>query len=238
MRGYKVKRIFIMQRFLLLLFTFIASCSPLSKYIDDPQNAKWKDEIQEFKKLDSVETYSNDAILFAGSSSIRLWDNIDEDMFPFKIIKRGYGGAKLNDFAYYAKEIIYPHKFIALVLFIANDISGSENDKTPKDVADLFSYTIDLVRDKYHDEPIFWIQITPTLNRWDVWDKTNEANNLIKEICENSDNLHFIETENLFLTNDDLPNTDLFIDDQLHLNKDGYQVWSEKIKSELNKRFN
>ena len=233
-----MKKIFIFRIILLLLFISIASCSPLSKYIDDPQNAKWKNEIQIFKELDSTETYDNDAILFAGSSSIRLWNTIGKDMFPFKIIKRGYGGAKLNDFAYYAKEIIYPHNFKALVLFIANDISGSEKDKNPEDVAALFSYTIDLVRDRYYDEPIFWIQITPTLNRWDVWEKTNEANNLIRKICENSDNLYFIETESLFLTNEGLPNTDLFIEDQLHLNKEGYHIWSKKIKSELIKRLN
>ena len=233
-----MKKIFIFRIILLLLFISIASCSPLSKYIDDPENAKWKNEIQEFKELDSTETYDNDAILFAGSSSIRLWNTIGKDMFPFKIIKRGYGGAKLNDFAYYAKEIIYPHNFKALVLFIANDISGSEKDKNPEDVAALFSYTIDLVRDRYYDEPIFWIQITPTLNRWDVWEKTNEVNNLIKKICENSNNLYFIETESLFLTNEGLPNTDLFIEDQLHLNKEGYHIWSKKIKSELIKRLN
>ncbi len=233
-----MKRIFILQTVLLFLLLIITSCSSLSKYIDDPQNAKWEDAIQEFKKLDSTETYSNDAILFAGSSSIRLWNTIEEDMSPFKIIQRGYGGAKLNDFAYYAKEIIYPHNFKALVLFIANDISGSKKDKSPKDVADLFNYTIDLVRDKYQDVPIFWIQITPTLNRWDVWDRTNEANNLIKEMCENSENLYFIETENYFLTSDGLPNTDLFIEDQLHLNIDGYNKWSEIIKTELNKRLN
>lgn len=233
-----MKRIFILQTVLLLLLILITSCSSLSKYIDDPKNAKWKDAIEEFKKLDTTETYSSNAILFAGSSSIRLWDSIEKDMSPFKIIQRGYGGAKLSDFAYYAKDIIYPHNFKALVLFIANDIAGSKNDKTPKDVAELFNYTVDLVRDKYNDVPIFWIQITPTLNRWDVWNKTNEANNLIKEICENSDNLYFIETENSFLTNENLPNTDLFIEDQLHLNTDGYHIWSEIIKTELNRRLN
>lgn len=233
-----MKRIYILQAVLLLLLILITSCSSISKYIDDPKNIKWEDAIEEFKKLDTTETYSSNAILFAGSSSIRLWDSIEKDMSPFKIIQRGYGGAKLNDFAYYAKDIIYPHNFEALVLFIANDIAGSKNDKTPKDVAELFNYTVDLVRDKYSDVPIFWIQITPTLNRWDLWNKTKEANNLIKEICENSDNLYFIETENSFLTNENLPNTDLFIEDQLHLNTDGYHIWSEIIKTELNRRLN
>ncbi len=57
-------------------------------------------------------------------------------------------------------------------------------------------------------------------------------------MCENSENLYFIETENYFLTSDGLPNTDLFIEDQLHLNIDGYNKWSEIIKTELNKRLN
>ena len=223
-----------LQIYFLLSTIVFTACSPLTKYINDPNNLHWENEIQEFQVLDSTEIYSDDAILFAGSSSIRLWNSINEDMQPYSVIQRGYGGAKLSDFALYAEEIIYPHNFKALVIFIANDISGSDNDKTPEVVAGLFEYIVDIVREKYPTTPIFWIQITPTLSRWAEWDKIEKSNNIIKQYCEDSENLHFIETEKLFLNNDGLPNSNLFIEDQLHLNKDGYDIWTRKIKTELN----
>ena len=110
--------------FLILLF-FIA-CSPVKKYQDLPEVKAWENDIHKFEQLDKSEKYSEDAILFAGSSSIRLWTTLETDMAPYPVIQRGYGGAKLSDFAVYADRIFAPHPCRAIVIFIANDITGSD----------------------------------------------------------------------------------------------------------------
>ena len=56
-------------------------------------------------------------------------------MAPYPVIQRGYGGARLSDFAVYADRIISPHPCRAIVLFVANDITGSKSDKSPREVA-------------------------------------------------------------------------------------------------------
>jgi len=63
---------------------------------------------------------------------------LDNDMAPYSVIQRGYGGAKLSDFAVYADRIFAPHKCSALVMFVANDIYGGDDDKTPEEVKKLF----------------------------------------------------------------------------------------------------
>lgn len=66
------------------------SCSPLKKY--DAKDRAWAlPEIEAFEKLDASKDYPDDAILFIGSSSIRLWKTLEEDMEPFNVIQRGYG---------------------------------------------------------------------------------------------------------------------------------------------------
>ena len=45
-------------------------------------------------------------LLVTGSSSVRMWDSIHSDLAPFQVVQRGYGGAKLTDFNYYAHRII------------------------------------------------------------------------------------------------------------------------------------
>jgi hypothetical protein len=218
-----------------LILLSLWSCSPISKYESDPDVLGWEKDIAELEHRDSLESDPPEAILFTGSSSIRLWSSIEDDMKPYSIISRGYGGAKLSDFAVYCPRIIYPHQFKAMVLFVANDIGGGEKDKTPEEVLDLFKYIVKQVRVRYKDEPIFFVQITPTNSRWKVWNKISEANNLIKDYCSHENNLHFIETAKHFIGPDEKPRSDLFNSDQLHLNDQGYKLWASVIKENLDK---
>ena len=221
-------------RFLLVLL-WLWSCSPISKYEDDADVIRWENDIKEFERRDSLETVSANAILFAGSSTIRLWSTIDEDMKPYPVISRGYGGAKFSDFAVYCQRIIYPHQFRAIVLFVANDITGGDKDKSPKEVLTLFQYVVKKIREKYKDEPIFFVQITPTNSRWKVWTKISEANRLIKNYCSKNKSLFFIDTAHQFIGADRRPRGELFMTDQLHLNDQGYKLWSSIIKNKLDK---
>lgn len=224
-----------LRNLLLISLLLLVSCAPLSKYRDLPEVKEWESDIEKFEQLDVSKSYPSDAILFAGSSSIRLWSTIGKDMMPYNVIQRGYGGAKLSDFAVYADRIIYPHDCQAIVIFIANDISGGDNDKSPLEVSQLFKKTLYIIRRKYTDVPVFWISITPTPARWHVWPEIKEANEMIKKICEDHRNTYYIDTEKLFLTASGLPKNDLFIEDRLHLNSDGYAIWAGIIKNELNK---
>ena len=225
-----MKRNFILT---VLIILVSLSCAPLSKYSDLPEVKAWESDIEKFEQLDVTKSYPSDAILFAGSSSIRLWSTIGKDMMPYNVIQRGYGGAKLSDFVVYADRIIYPHPCKAIVIFIANDISGNENDKSPLEVSQLFRKTLYIIRRKFTDTPVFWISVTPTPSRWAVWPEIKEANGMIKEICESHRNTYFIDTEKYFLNSSGLPRSELFIEDKLHLNAEGYKIWSGIIKNEL-----
>lgn len=215
-----------------ILFLFVeqaAYCQALSTDI-----AAWEPDIRKFEQLDSAETYSPASILFAGSSSIRLWAGLAEDMAPYEVIQRGYGGAKLDDLLYYSERIIYPHQFRAIVLFIANDIVGSEKDKTTDEVQRLAGEVIKVIRNKYPVVPIFYIATTPTPLRWQVWPLIKEANAKIEQLCRNGENTYFINTDSAFISNG-LPVDTLFLGDRLHLNNDGYRVWRDLIKKELDR---
>jgi hypothetical protein len=224
-----------MRRNIVLLISFILlSCSPIRKYQNLPEVRSWENDIQKFEQLDKSDKYPQDAILFAGSSSIRLWTSLEKDMVPYHVIQRGYGGAKLSDFAVYADRIFDPHQCRAIVLFIANDITGSSQDKTPENVAALFRNVLKTIRKTHPVTPVFWISITPTVLRWKVWPEIEKANSLIKEICDKKKNTYFIKTDFAFLSENGLPKDELFRDDKLHLTEKGYAVWTEIIKKELN----
>ncbi|NJO69527.1 MAG: hypothetical protein HC830_09810, partial [Bacteroidetes bacterium] len=173
----------------LILFSLLLSCSPLRQFKPDVES--WEADIRKFEKLDSIETYPKDAVLFMGSSSIRLWNTLQEDMQPYHTIQRGFGGSKISDLAWYTPRIVYPHQCKAIVIFIANDITGSEEDKTPAEIAGLFKYIVKTIRKKLPETPVFYIQVTPTESRWKMWPTIQEGNMLVKQQCEKLYKTHF-----------------------------------------------
>lgn len=217
------------------LFALAVSCSPLKKYSQLPEVKNWEGDIAKFEKLDSVETYPPDAILFTGSSSIRLWSDIKTDMAPYSVIQRGYGGAKLSDYAVYANRIFSPHACQAAVFFVANDITGTPQDKSPEEVRKLFLNILKTFRKSHRETPFFYIEITPTPLRWKAWPEISKGNALIREECGKHKNTYFITTAVAFLNDKGEPRSEFFKADKLHQNTDGYKVWSGIIRTELDK---
>jgi glycerophosphoryl diester phosphodiesterase len=225
-----------MRRTLLLAFSvLIISCSPVRKYETRPEVLAWEKDIQKFEDLDKSETYSPDAVLFAGSSSIRLWTTLEADMAPYPVIQRGFGGSRLSDLAVYAERIFEPHPCKAIVLFVANDIAGNDLDKSPEEVARMFKNVLKSIRKSHPETPVYWIEVTPCTSRWKVWPEIQKATALIRKICENQKNVYSIRTDFAFLNSEGKPKDELFIKDLLHLNPDGYAVWTDIIKRELKK---
>ncbi|MCX6302228.1 MAG: hypothetical protein NTW82_08590 [Bacteroidia bacterium] len=68
------------RKIIILLLLTLPACSPLKKYEQLPEVIAWQPEIARFENLDKTEIYPDDAIIFAGSSSIRLWSTLAKDM--------------------------------------------------------------------------------------------------------------------------------------------------------------
>ncbi len=200
--------------------------------------AKWESDILKLEERDRGEIHPADAILFVGSSSIRRWDTIGDDMSPYHAIQRGFGGSRFSDLAVYADRLIAPHRFRAVVVFVANDIKGEGRedepaDKTPAEIARLFGYFRDRVAHHAPGVPVFCIAITPTEKRRHVWEQTRAANEAIRALCREREDTYFIGTESLYLDERGDPRADLFVDDRLHLNSESYRLWAAAIKSHL-----
>ncbi len=194
---------------------------------------KWEETIQAMESRDETEKHPADAILFIGSSSIRLWETIDEDMAPYPSIQRGFGGSRFSDVAVYAERLIQPHSYRALVLFVGNDVSGKETDATPDQVAGWFQRVVAVSRAHNSEAPVFCIGVTPTMSRWKAWPRIQEMNAALQAACAADASLHFIPTASAYLNANGEPRPELFREDQLHLTTLGYQIWAAIIKSHL-----
>ena len=229
-----------MIRFFPLLTVLLISCSPLKKY--PLKSERWENDIKAFEYIDNQEMCGQDCILFVGSSSIRLWENIKSDMSPYEVLGRGYGGAHFYDLIHYTERLVKNHNPKAIAVFVANDITGKNNgswygDLRPKQVLQLFKFFTKEVQSIHGEIPIFAIETTPTISRWSVWDKISTANDLIKDYTAKKGNLNYITTRFDFLNSNDYPEEKYFVNDQLHLNKSGYNLWSKVIKNNFKEKL-
>ncbi len=85
--------------------------------------------------------------------------------------------------------------------------------------------------------PVFWIAITPTESHWHAWPKIRKLNQKILGYCAQHPHLHYIATEDRFLNDQGQPRAELFRADRLHLNEEGYRVWTRIIRRELDRVF-
>ena len=225
-----------MRFFYALTFLFLlVQCSPLKQY---PKSSyTWASpEIEHFKALNKIDAPEN-ALLFLGSSSIRLWETLAQDMAPYPVIQRGYGGAHFRDAIFYTEALLGDYQPAMIVGFIANDIKGDPADESPAKVKHLFKFFLKQIRKRHPATPFLWVEITPTKSRWAQWEDIKKANQKIKAFCDKTPNLYFVETADAFLTKEGLPRTELFLADQLHLNPQGYALWSSIIRKEIESRL-
>ena len=192
----------------------------------------WEVSVRRFEKIDAQTDYPDDAVLFYGSSSIRLWRTIEQDMAPRPVIQRGYGGARLSDAVGFVERVVHPHKAAAIVVFLANDIDGRRNQPTPERCGELFDEMLTRIRVAHPDTPVLWVEVTPTPSRFDLWPEVCRAQSLIRERCQTDDNAYFVSTAEHYLR-DGEPREELFRDDRLHQNEDGYALWKSLIEAAL-----
>ncbi len=206
----------------------------LTKYAEDA--TKWDKDVAKLSQNNATEG-GDDVILCLGSSSFRLWDTISEDLAPYKIVRRAYGGAKYCDLAIHAPQLVEGLRFRAAMIFIGNDITGNAKDKTPEEVARLSKIVIDTVRKQRPDAPVFLIAVTPSPSRFQHWPKILLANQALEKLASNETKTFFVSTQSKYLNAQGEPRPELFVKDMLHQNKEGYAIWASILKDTLDKNL-
>jgi lysophospholipase L1-like esterase len=212
----------------LICFLVGASMAP-AVWAKDPKPCKpevWAEAIAKFEEEDQKMPPPKHGVLFLGSSSIRGWDTTK--WFPdLPVVNRGFGGSQICDSTHYADRLVNIHQPRIVVFYAGdNDIAGG---KSPEQVRDDFHAFVEKVRGPQPELPIVFISIKPSIARWKLADKIMAANRLIKEDIEELGNIEYLDVWPAMLNEQGEPKEELFSDDGLHMNEDGYKVWTELV---------
>lgn len=195
---------------------------------EDPR--VWEEDIRALEARAQGLFPPDTAVVFVGSSSIRLWDSLAEDMAPVPVIRQGFGGAKLNDVVHYAERLVSVHRPRAVVVFAGtNDIHPGAS-KSPETLLASYRALVAALRSVQPGLPVYFIAITPSPLRWAVWDIAVAANRLIASYSATDENLHVVDTGPALLGANGEPDPDNYVFDGLHLSERGYAQWTAIIK--------
>lgn len=192
---------------------------------------KWEKEIAAFEAADRLAPPPQDAVLFVGSSTFRLWKSLAEDFADHKVINRGFGGSEMADSVFYADRIVIPYKPRLIVVFAgSNDINAG---KTPEQVLSDLQEFVARVRAALPGVRIAYLSIAPCPSRWSQADAQMKANHLIRDFAKAGENLDYIEVWSQLLGPDGQPRADLYLADGLHPNREGYKIRAAAIRPHL-----
>src|SRR5206468_11068907 len=119
------------------------------------------------------------ALLFIGSSTIRLWKTLAQDFPGHRVINRGFGGSEIVDSTHFAERVILPCKPRMVFLRAGgNDLNAG---KPPEQVFADFKEFVAKIHSKLPETEIAFISLSPSIARWKQADKEKAVNTMIEE---------------------------------------------------------
>lgn len=215
----------------ILMFALIVTwTAPL--VAQEPANpfARWEQAIQAIEQRLEADPPAKAGVIFAGSSSIRLWD-LNKSFPDLDAVNTGFGGSQIRDATHFAERVILKHEPSTIVLYSGdNDINAK---RTPEQVLADFQAFAAKVHETLPECRVIFLAIKPSLKRWEQIETQREANRLMREVCEGDERLTFIDLEPIMLGEDGKPIPELFADDGLHLSEAGYKRWTQAVQPAL-----
>jgi lysophospholipase L1-like esterase len=218
-----------MKKILTLVFLFVAGFSFAQTTLPF-----WND-VQKFKKQDSVSFPSANQILFIGSSSFTKWTDV-QDYFPgYKILNRAFGGSTLLDVTRFRYDVIYSYQPKQIVLYCGENDFAYSDSVTVDMVVERFKNLYKLIRAKYPSVPLVYVSMKPSPSRARLLTKYAEANQQIQQILKKEKLTAFVDVYSKMLKADGTPMDDIFLEDSLHMNAKGYAIWKKMLLPVLKK---
>lgn len=193
--------------------------------------AEFEPEIRKYEIVDRRTPPPAHAILFTGSSSIRLWTNV-ASAFPGEVIlNRGFGGSTLRDLLFYFDRIVLPYRPRAVVVYEGdNDLA---RDASAGSVAAEAIELLDRVERQLPGTPVIFLAVKPSPSRRPLLKAQQDLNQRLKAFARHRPGVLFADTFSPILDVHGEPDPQYFRPDGLHLNSLGYAAWQPAIAMAL-----
>lgn len=192
------------------------------------EGRRWERQMKAFEEEDAAGTLPERALLLIGSSTFALWKTAAEDLAPFPVINRGYGGAKYSDHYVHLDQLLGKHRPQAIVLFAGND-----REKSAEKVRDLVVAIRERIEAKLPGTPVFIIGG----RQFPAWSDDDERRRVLGELlwqdCQARADTWFIPFRTVLMGVDGRPREGFFVKDGIHLTRETNVILGAVIKSQI-----
>ncbi len=186
---------------------------------------RYQPEIDAYQKADMRRILPDQPVVFAGSSSIRLWGTLAQDMKGLPVLNRGFGGSTFPELIYYSDLLIMKYKPSAVFLYEGdNDLTNPS--VTPELVLDGLQQYDTLMTEQMPGVPTYVLSIKPSPSRAELMPRAIAANALMAAYIATRPNLYFIDITTPLLNEQGEARKELYSEDMLHMNAEGYKIWA------------
>ncbi len=203
----------------------------LPRYYINMDPYPFETEIRKYEYLDLRFPPEPGKILFVGSSSIRMWDELETDMQPLNVLNRGFGGSTAEHLLHFLDRIIVPYQPSKIVIYEGdNDIVGGT---LPDDFLKNCEEIVSEIQRSLPETPVYFLSVKPSPQRYSYWPQMQEANRLLSALADKNANVHYIHLADEMHDDQNRLRNDLFLPDGVHLNRSGYAIWTRVIQARL-----
>jgi len=190
--------------------------------------ARWEKEVSGMEESDRTSPPPKGAVLFIGSSTVRMWKTLAQDFSGTPVINRGFGGSQIVDSTHFADRLIFPHKPIQIFLRAGgNDLHAG---KSPEVVFSEFKDFVAKVHAGLPETEIVFIGLCPSVARWPDAAREGALNRMVADFASSQTRVKFLDGADMSLDASGQPRPELFISDKLHFNAEGYKLLAERVR--------
>lgn len=210
--------------FFALLFT--ATCLPARESTPRPDPGRFSGEIAAFQKKQKL---AKGGIVFTGSSSIRLWPNLQLDFLGLPVVNRGFGGSVANDLIAHFDTLIAHHEPKLIVAYTGENDLAMANLSVQETLEDYQKFCR-LVRERLPRTRVIIVSVKPSPSRAAQIPQVHELNGVLAKWAAGKNWLRFVDCSSGLVGEDETPAIQHFEDDLIHLNASGYAVWKSALE--------
>ncbi|MBN8578846.1 MAG: G-D-S-L family lipolytic protein [Cytophagales bacterium] len=206
------------------IFTLLLANMLLFLQAQDP--LRFRDEINALLQGDSA-IDRNRVVLFTGSSSIRLWPDLKASFPKHNTLNRGFGGSEMSDLLYYASSLILAYKPEKIFIYEGdNDLNAG---KSAEEILTTANQLLQRIRKELPACKVIFIAAKPSPARWQLKAKYENFNVKLAAWTKTQSQVYFADIWKPMLDKNGAPMQNLFLEDNLHMNEQGYAIWTKVL---------
>ncbi|HRX11108.1 MAG TPA: GDSL-type esterase/lipase family protein [Draconibacterium sp.] len=208
----------------LIVFIFLLIATFHSN-AQDPN--RFKKDVDELAGKEYNFSNNQKLVVFAGSSSIRMWKDVQSYFPEYNVINNGFGGSQFSDLLYFYDALILKQK--PEILFIYEGDNDINDQKKPGKILKEAKQLTVRIRKDLPETRIIFISPKPSIARVHLKNEYIKFNKKLNKYCKKQDNIGFADVWYPMLDSHGNVYKDVFLEDGLHMNKKGYDIWAKVI---------